>query len=56
MKTVKVDLGSDSYRIEIGRGLLSSVGEKLKQLTKAEKIAVVTDDHVRRIYGERTIA
>ena len=53
MKTVKVDLGSDSYRIEIGRGLLSSVGEKLRQLTKAEKIAVVTDDHVRRIYGER---
>lgn len=53
MKTVKVDLGSDSYRIEIGRGLLSSVGEKLKQLTKAEKIAVVTDGHVRRIYGER---
>lgn len=53
MKTVKVDLGSDSYRIEIGRGLLSSVGEKLRRLTKAEKIAVVTDDHVRRIYGER---
>ena len=43
MKTVKVDLGSDSYRIEIGRGLLSSVGEKLRQLTKAEKIAVVTE-------------
>ena len=39
MKTVKVNLGKDSYQIEIGRGLLSQVGEKIKKLTKAEKIA-----------------
>ncbi len=53
MKTVNVDLGKDSYRIEIERGLLDHVGEKLKSLTKAEKIAVITDHNVRRLYGEK---
>ena len=53
MKTVHVNLGKDSYDIEIGRGLLDQVGERIRGLTKAEKIAVITDDHVERIYGER---
>ncbi len=53
MKTVHVDLGKDSYTIEIERGLLDHVGEKLKALTRAEKIAVITDHNVREIYGEK---
>ncbi len=53
MKTVNVDLGKDSYTIEIERGLLDQVGAKLKALTKAEKIAVITDHNVRNLYGER---
>ena len=53
MKTVNVDLGKDSYKIEIERGLLDHVGERLKALTKAEKIAVITDYNVRELYGER---
>ena len=53
MATVKVNLGKDSYEIEIERGLLDRVGEKIRSLTKAEKIAVITDDHVEPLYGER---
>ena len=53
MKTVKVNLGKDSYQIEMERGLLNQVGNKIKGMTKAEKIAVITDDHVQRIYGEK---
>ena len=53
MATVKVNLGKDSYEIEIERGLLDRVGEKIRALTKAEKIAVITDDHVEPLYGER---
>jgi 3-dehydroquinate synthase len=51
--TVKVNLGKDSYEIEIERGLLDRVGGKIRALTKAEKIAVITDDHVEPLYGER---
>lgn len=53
MKKVHVNLGKDSYDIEIGRGLIDQVGQKIRGLTKAEKLAVVTDDHVQRIYGEK---
>lgn len=53
MATVKVNLGKDSYEIEIERGLLDRVGGKIRTLTKAEKIAVITDDHVEPLYGER---
>ena len=53
MATVKVNLGKDSYEIEIECGLLDRVGEKIRSLTKAEKIAVITDDDVEPLYGER---
>ena len=53
MAAIKVNLGKDSYAIEIKRGLLSETGEKIRALTKAEKIAVITDDHVEPLYGEK---
>lgn len=53
MAEVKVNLGSDSYSIVIERGLLDKVGEKIRPLTKAEKIAVITDDNVEELYGQR---
>jgi 3-dehydroquinate synthase len=49
--SINVDLGKDSYTIEIERGLIHRVGEKIRALTKAEKIAVITDDHVEPLYG-----
>ena len=51
MAAINVDLGKDSYTIEIERGLIHRVGEKIRALTKAEKIAVITDDHVEPLYG-----
>lgn len=53
MAAVNVNLGKDSYTIEIERGLLDKVGGKIRALTKADKIAVITDDHVAPLYGER---
>lgn len=50
---VKVNLEKDSYKIVIERGLLDTLGDRLRPLTKAEKIAVITDDHVEPLYGER---
>ena len=48
-----MDLGKESYKIEIERGLLPHIGEKIRKLTKAQKIAVITDNHVQAIYGDK---
>lgn len=54
METIHVNLGADSYDIEIEAGMLAHVGPKVRALLpKAEKIAVITDDTVDALYGER---
>ena len=53
MAAVDIHLGKDSYTVEIRRGLLEDTGRKIRRLTDAEKIAVVTDDHVGPLYGDR---
>ena len=53
MAAVDIYLGKDSYTVEIRRGLLEDTGRKIRRLTDAEKIAVVTDDHVGPLYGDR---
>lgn len=53
MDRIHVNLGKDSYDIEIEAGLLAKVGPKIKALLpKAEKIAIITDDTVDALYGE----
>ena len=52
MRNVHVDLGSKSYGIEIERGLLPRIGERVKRLLpKAEKAAVITDSNVGPLYA-----
>lgn len=54
MDRIHVELGKDSYEIEIERGLLARAGERIRALLpKAEKIAVVTDRTVDALYGAR---
>ena len=40
---VKVALGARAYDIVIGRGLIASLGERIKVLRPAAKTAIVTD-------------
>ena len=51
MKTITVH-ASQTYPIWIGRGLLGQCGSYLKQQTKAQTAAVITDDHVDKYYGD----
>ena len=51
MKTITVH-ASQTYPIWIGRGLLGQCGTYLKQQTKAQTAAVITDDHVDCYYGD----
>jgi 3-dehydroquinate synthase len=55
MSLVKVSLGSRSYRIEIGAGLLAGLGEKCRQLGFAGRCAVLTDTRVNRHFGKRAL-
>ena len=51
MKTVPVN-ASRSYMIHIADDILSSAGELLKAVTKAEKVAVISDSNVFPLYGK----
>jgi len=51
MKTVTVN-ASKKYNIKIGSGLLSSLGEEINQLGKAEKVTIVSDSNVFPLYGD----
>jgi 3-dehydroquinate synthase len=48
--TVKVALGSRSYDIAIGRGLIGSLGARVEALRPGAKVAIVTDDNVARLH------
>lgn len=52
MRKVKVRLGSNSYDIYIGSGLLSQTGRLLKENGLAGKLAIVTTPTVKGLYGD----
>ncbi len=51
-KTVSVKGVKTPYDIVIGNGVLSSIPEKLKTITKAKTVVIITDDHVDKLYSE----
>lgn len=56
METVTVNLGSRSYPICIGTGLLADLGKLLQERQyRAGRVAVVTDSVVGKIYRERAV-
>ena len=46
---VSVALGTRAYDIAIGRGLLTSLGERIKALRPGARVAIVTDETVAKI-------
>lgn len=46
MKHIHVELGKDSYDIHIENGLLNRVGDYIRNLTKSQTLAVITDSNV----------
>ncbi len=53
MKKIRVNLRKYSYDIQIERGILEQAGERMRQISGAEKAAVITDDTVNALYGDR---
>jgi len=51
MRKVRVRLGSNSYEIQIGSGLLMQTGQHLKGIGFGDKLVIVTDPTVKSLYG-----
>ena len=52
MRKIKVELGSNSYEVYIGSGLLAQAGRRLKENGFSGKLVIITDPTVNRLYGE----
>jgi 3-dehydroquinate synthase len=50
MRTLRVELGDNSYPLVVGTGLLNSVGELLIPHTKSNKVLIVSDAFVKTRY------
>jgi len=52
MKKVKVGLGSNSYEIHIGSGVLAHSGHQLKESGFTGKLIIITNPIIKRLYGD----
>src|SRR5210317_1397107 len=55
MKSITVGLGERSYPILIQQGLLDKIGGELHKNPFAKRYAIVADDHVAAMFGERLL-
>lgn len=46
---------SINYEVIVGKDMLDGCGEYIKAVTKAQKFAVITDDTVDALYGEKVV-
>ena len=53
MKIIDVKLGQNSYKINIGSGILNQTGVKLKELGLRDKAVIITNPVVKKLYGTR---
>lgn len=51
MSVLAVNLAEDSYNIHIGRGLLSSLGQRCAEVGLSSRAALITNPTVNAIYG-----
>ena len=55
-KTVTVKGVKNPYDVIIGNNILNIIPDKIKELTRAKTIAVITDDNVDRLYADNVLA
>jgi 3-dehydroquinate synthase len=53
MKIIDVRLGQNSYKINIGSGILDQTGRRLKELGLRDKAVIITNPVVKKLYGAR---
>jgi len=50
-RTVRVDVPGAPYDVVIGTGVLSETGSRVSAVSRARKVALVSDSHVAGLYG-----
>jgi 3-dehydroquinate synthase len=50
---VHVDVDDAAYDVVVGSGVLAEVGDRVKALSRAKRIALVSDTHVADLFGAR---
>jgi 3-dehydroquinate synthase len=55
MRTVQVHLGTRSYDIKIGGGILEKIGRHCRQLGLGRNCAVISDTSVSPLYGDKVV-
>lgn len=55
MNNVTVNLGDRSYQIIINKGILDTIGDKIKSFSFSPKIAIISNPTVFELFGERVI-
>ena len=54
MKQIQINTAAP-YTVSIGSGVLSTIGDVIRQLTKAEKVAIVSDETVWNLHGSKLL-
>lgn len=52
MPKIFVDLGEKSYNIMVAKGLWEKIGQEIRAVSAAEKVAIITDSNVEQLYSE----
>lgn len=52
MKELLVNLGENSYNIEIEKGLIKDIPNRIRKVFNGEKIFIITDKNVDKYYGD----
>lgn len=52
-KEILIDLKERSYKLEIKKGLLDEIDQKIKNIKNYNKVVIITDENVANLYLER---
>jgi len=55
LTTIEINLSERSYNVDIGPGLLGSIGTRIHSLGKVSSVVVISDSNVAGLYGRRVI-
>lgn len=55
MYKVDINLFEHSYPIYIEKGIFNDLGKYIKEVAKTKKLAIVTDENVNKLYGNKII-
>jgi len=53
LKNIKVNIPDKNYEIKIEKGLFNKIGEMIKNIYGGNKLFIITDKNLQKLYGEK---